>query len=76
MCAALVPREMPTITPRAVGSQCGAPRPVKAGTTITSPVSGTLLASAFTSDALRMMPSPSRSHWIALPPTNTLPSIA
>ncbi len=37
----MVPRVIPKIAPRAWGSQCGAPNPTKAGTTITPPESGT-----------------------------------
>ena len=36
-----VPRVRPTMAPRAYGSQYGAPRPTKAGTTYTPPVSRT-----------------------------------
>ena len=49
MCATVLPRDRPTMAPRASGFQYGAPRPVKAGTTITPPASGTLSASACTS---------------------------
>ena len=38
-----VPRVMPVIVPRARGSHHGLPRPVKAGTTVTPPLSGTEL---------------------------------
>ena len=39
MWARVVPRVMPMIRPRACGSQCGAPRPVSAGTNTTPSVS-------------------------------------
>ena len=52
MCARVVPRDRPTIVPRAYASQCGLPRPAKAGTRYTPPVSGTLAASASTSAEL------------------------
>ena len=45
MWPAVVPRVMPTIVPRAYGSQCGAPRPANAGTRYTPPLSGTDAAS-------------------------------
>ena len=45
MWAIVEPRVRPTIVPRASGFQYGAPRPVKAGTNITPPLSGTLSAS-------------------------------
>ena len=57
-------------------SQYGAPRPTNAGTKYTPPVSGTAVASASLSAARSMSPSPSRSHWIAAPAMNTLPSSA
>ena len=72
----LVPRVRPTMAPRACMSQCGAPRPAKAGTTYTPPVSRTPRAMASVSAASRTSPSPSRSHWIAAPAMNTLPSSA
>ena len=71
-----MPRVIPTIVPRAYGSQYGEPRPVSAGTKYTPPVSGTLCARACVSDACEMIPSPSRSHWIAAPVTKIEPSIA
>ena len=49
MCATLLPRVSPTIVPRASGCQYGAPSPVKAGTNITPPLSGTDAASCSTS---------------------------
>ena len=76
MCAAVVPRVIPTIVPRAYGSQCGAPSPAKAGTRYTPPLSGTLVASASMSAACRISPRPSRSHCTTAPPMNTLPSSA
>ena len=67
---AVVPRVMPTIVPRAYGSHHGEPRPVNAGTTNTPSVSGTdVAASGPVSAASSMMPSPSRSHWMAAPVT-------
>ena len=71
-----MPRVKPTITPRACSSQYGAPRPVKAGTRYTPPVSGTCRAAASLSEASAIRPRPSRSHWIVAPATNTLPSSA
>ena len=44
MCAIVEPRVRPTMAPRASGCQYGAPRPVKAGTNMTPPLSGTLSA--------------------------------
>jgi hypothetical protein len=76
MCARFVPRVMPTSVPRARGSQYGAPRPDNAGTKNAPPLSGTLAANASTSLERSMMPSPSRSHWIAAPAMKTLPSSA
>ncbi len=75
-CARVVPRVIPTIAPRACGSQYGAPSPESAGTKYTPAASGTLPASASISEALPMMPRPSRSHWIAAPAMKTLPSSA
>jgi len=75
-CPAVVPRVIPAISPRAYGSQCGAPSPANAGTRYTPPLSGTLAASASTSAAVRISPSPSRSHCTTAPPMKTLPSIA
>jgi hypothetical protein len=57
-------------------SQYGAPRPTNAGTTYTPPVSGTARAIASVSDARRIRRSASRSHWMAAPAMNTLPSSA
>src|SRR5262245_5275519 len=67
---------MPTIVPRAYGSQYGEPRPVNAGTTNTPSVSVMDDASAPVSDASAMMPSPSRNHWMAAPVTKMAPSNA
>ena len=76
MWPAVVPRVMPTIVPRAYWSQCGAPSPANAGTRYTPPLSGTVAASASTSSADAMIPSPSRSHCTTAPPMKTLPSRA
>ena len=46
------------------------------GTTLTPPLSATDAASSFTSDAVLMIPRPSRSHWIAAPVVKMLPSRA
>src|SRR2546423_1868387 len=67
---------MPTTVPRAYGSHHGDPSPVKAGTTNTPSVSSTVAAKGPTSAASRMMPSPSRNHWIAAPVTKIAPSYA
>ena len=75
-CALVVPRERPTMVPRACGSQYGDPSPESAGTKKTPPASGTLAASGPTSAEFAMIPRPSRSHCTAAPPTNTLPSRA
>ncbi|MNV66184.1 hypothetical protein D3C71_1589260 [compost metagenome] len=64
------------MVPRESGFQYGAPRPVKAGTIITPPESGTLCASDSTSLLVEMARSPSRSHCTTAPPTKTLPSMA
>ena len=71
-----VPRVRPVMTPRARGSHHGLPRPVSAGTKVTPPLSGTDAASGPTSAAASMMPSPSRSHWMAAPDTKAEPSSA
>ncbi|OPZ05783.1 MAG: hypothetical protein BWZ09_00883 [Alphaproteobacteria bacterium ADurb.BinA305] len=76
MCAAPLPRDRPSRVPRACGSQYGAPSPVKAGTSTTPPLSGTLAAKASTSDARFTSPRPSRNHCTTAPPMNTLPSSA
>src|SRR3954447_556270 len=75
-CARPVPRVMPTIVPRAYGSQYGDPSPVNAGTHTTPSVSSTDAASGPASAAFVMMPRPSRSHWIAAPVTKIAPSYA
>ena len=74
--ARVVPRVMPTIVPRAYGSQYGEPRPVNAGTTYTPSVLSTDSASGPVSDDSSMIPMPSRSHWIAAPVTKIAPSRA
>ncbi len=75
-CARLVPRVMPVTVPRAAGSHWGLPSPVSAGTKTTPPLSGTEAANGPTSAAFSMMPSPSRSHWMAAPETKAEPSSA
>ncbi len=70
------PRVRPVTMPRARGSHHGLPRPVRAGTKVTPPLSGTDAASGPTSAADAMMPSPSRSHWMAAPDTKAEPSSA
>src|ERR1044071_7198239 len=74
--AAVVPRVMPEIEPRAYWSQWGAPRPAKAGTIYRPPEALTLLASFSISVEDLTMPRPSRSHWTTAPPMKTLPSRA
>ncbi len=64
------------MTPRASGRQYGANRPLNAGTNTTSPLSGTLAASASTSAASPMIPRSSRNHWMSEPATATDPSRA
>ena len=76
MWALVVPRVRPVMRPRASERQCGAPRPVSAGTMVTPPESGTERASASISAALAMRPSPSRSHCTSAPAMNALPSSA
>ena len=49
---------------------------MNAGTKTTPSVSSTLAASGSVSDAVSMMPSPSRSHCTAAPVTKIEPSIA
>src|SRR5688572_32315839 len=66
-CARPVPRVRPTIVPRALASQCGAPSPTSAGTKYTPPVFSTLRASGSVSAAASMIPRPSRSHCTAAP---------
>ena len=74
--AAVVPRSMPRMTPRASGRQWGAPRPASAGAKVTPPLSFTLRASGSISAALRISPSPSRSHCTAAPAMKEEPSSA
>src|SRR2546425_5585646 len=76
MCAREVPRVRPSIAPRARGSQCGAPRPTKAGTRYTPPLSRTLAASLSISEEDEKNCNSSRSHCTTAPPMNTLPSRA
>ena len=64
------------MAPRAYWSQYGAPSPVNAGTTKQPFVSGTARAMASESLAFSSRPSSSRSHWMAAPAVNTLPSSA
>ena len=71
-----VPRVMPMRVPRLYMSHQGAPRPVKAGTRYTPPVSFTDLAMPSLSAAVEMSFISSRSHWMVAPPMNTLPSRA
>ena len=75
-CALVVARVSPMISPRADGSQSGAPRPVSAGTNTTPPESGTPAASCSVSPAEATRPSPSRSHCTAAPVTKIAPSRA
>ena len=70
------PRVRPVMMPRASGSHQGLPKPVSAGTKVTPPLSGTDPASGPMSAAVSMMPSPSRSHWMAAPLTKVEPSSA
>ena len=74
--ARVVPRVRPRIVPRACGSQCGAPSPVSAGTNTTPSVLSTEAAISAVLPAESMIPSPSRSHWIAAPVTKIEPSSA
>ena len=76
MWARVVAKLSPEMLPRASGFQCGAPSPESAGTTTTPPLSITEAASAAVSPACSIIPSPSRSHLIRLPATNTEPSSA
>ena len=75
-CAPLVSSVSPHISPRAAGSQCGAPRPTKAGTRYTPWSSGTAAAAVAVSPALPMTLRPSRSHFTAAPAMKIEPSIA
>ena len=70
------PRVRPVTMPRAAGSHHGLPSPVSAGTKVTPPLSGTDAASGPDLGRRAMMPSPSRSHWIAAPDTKADPSSA
>ena len=63
----LVPLVRPMIIPRAPWSQCGAPSPENAGTTMHPAVSGTLSAMASVSPDSSTMPSSSLSHCTAAP---------
>ena len=74
--ARVVPRVIPTIVPRAYGSHHGEPSPVNAGTTYDAAAVVDLAASGPISAASAMMPSPSRSHWIAEPVEKIAPSRA
>ena len=76
MWARVVPRVRPMMRPRACGSQCGAPRPVSAGTNTTPSLSGTVAAMAAVSAADPTIWSPSRSHCTAAPVTKIAPSRA
>ena len=71
-----VPRVRPTSVPRAYMSQCGAPRPAKAGTRYTPPVSAIEAAIRSESAVRSRIFSSSRSHCSTAPPMNTLPSRA
>src|SRR4029078_10897516 len=64
------------MVPRAYGSHHGLPSPANAGTRYTPPLSGTVAANGPISAAEPIRPSPSRSHWMAAPVTNTAPSNA
>src|SRR6218665_2129899 len=64
--ASVLPRVRPVMLPRASGFQYGAPRPVKAGTIITPPASGTLCASASIPALLVMARSPLRKRRLGL----------
>ena len=67
---------MPMIMPLAYGSQCGAPRPVKAGTKTTLSESRTEAAISSTSGDAAKNRMLSRSHCTTAPPMKTLPSSA
>ncbi len=75
-CARPAPRVRPVTRPRAWGSHHGLPRPVRAGTKVTPPLSGTDEARGPTSSTEETMPRPSRSHWMAAPDTKVEPSSA
>ena len=74
--AGAVSRRRPINMPAACASQCGAPRPTKAGTKTTPSVSGTLAASASTSAEEPMSFKLSRSHCTTAPAMKMLPSSA
>ena len=76
MWAFVVARVSPVMEPRASGRQWGAPRPVRAGTTMTPASSSTLRASGSIWDDVSMMPRLSLSHWTRAPATKALPSSA
>ena len=75
-CSLVVRRVSPNIAPLAYMSQCGAPSPANAGTTITPSASGTFVAKYSASAGVSRIFSPSRSHCIAAPAMNMLPSRA
>lgn len=75
-CALVLARLSPTTVPLALLHQCGAYKPEKAGTKYTPPLSGTERARDSVSAAEEIIPSWSRSHWMADPVTATLPSSA
>ena len=66
----------PTHTPRASERHLGANKPLNAGTKYTPPVSGTVAASASTSDARSITPRLSRNHCTPAPAMATEPSNA
>ena len=76
MWATVVPRLRPRIAPFAAGIQYGAPSPVKEGTNITPPESGTDAARFSMSPECDTTCKPSRSHCTTAPPMKTLPSSA
>src|SRR6187551_2030130 len=76
MCSIEELRVRPTITPRARGSQYGAPSPTNAGTRYTPSVSFTCDISFSTSADAVIAFKPSRSHCTAAPAMNTEPSSA
>ena len=64
------PRVSPVMMPRASGSHHGLPEPGECGHEGDAAAVGHRLGQGPTSDASSMMPSPSRSHWMAAPETN------
>ncbi len=74
--ARVVPLVTPSTAPRARGSHHGDPRPVKAGTRTTPPVSSTDSASGPHSAASSSTPRPSRNHCTADPVEKIAPSSA